>query len=169
MNILRLILALIVGTLLGILIAWWATHSMQPKNNHLDRSAMTMFIGSRLSDSSLKTFLDDRHIHGIKYFKFELDLEDKERLIKWLDLTEIPNLPERYLSSMDYLKKSSGWENFDWSTARIYSSVYCNVDGSENMFDLLLVDGKQVIYATLGYIHPKDLKHNAVACVEDKH
>lgn len=104
---------------------------------------------SRVVTSDVVLFKDDTVMHGPLFYRFEADAAGVRKLAELLDLQPVPRVPGFLAGRIDVARARTGWA-FDWAHGQVYAAFRCDA-AYETPFDVLLVDGRQVVYLTSGF------------------
>lgn len=110
---------------------------------------MADMMVSRVVTSDVAIFKDDTVMHGPVFYRFEADAADVRRLALLLDLRPVPRAPDHLAGRIEVARANAGWA-FDWAHARVQVAIRCE-PALEDPFDVLLVDGRRVVYLTSGF------------------
>jgi hypothetical protein len=132
----------------GLLAAAWSCRDyLAPEPQPSTRMADMML--SRVVPGEVAEFKDDTVMHGPLFYKFEGDAADVRRLVQLLDLRPVPRVPGYLAGRIEVAKSRTGWA-FDWAHAQVQVAIHCE-PALEDPFDVLLVDGRRVVYLTSGF------------------
>ena len=128
---------------------FWPTAPVDP-----EQEAWPHFAGSlvynRVDADGLETFKDTTMMHGPRSFYFQTN--DVGRLVQWLRLKPHKGVPRpEYEVPVQTLRSATHWP-INWETQNVFLIYHCGrglpMDSNDDSFDMLLVDGKKVVYMT---------------------
>jgi|GEM_PF-5454733 len=120
-------------------------HAPEPQPS----TRMADMMVSRVVASDVAIFKDDTVMHGPLFYRFEADAADVHRLALLLDLRPAPRVPAYLAGRIEIARARTGWA-FDWARAQVQVAIHCD-PALEHPFDVLLVDGRWVVYLTSGF------------------
>lgn len=125
--------------------------------------SMGALLLSRGGISDVQQYKDNTAIHGPTYFYFQASHENAERLINWLGLKKHPSAPDIFASSIKATLIETKW-NFNLGASQVYLAYYCRpFDGLNWSLDLLLINDRNVIFLTDGYVPQNSMKTDEAA------
>lgn len=152
------------ASLLAVCIVFFSGAILFGCQPHIDEGTPEKRLGSLLLSRGgiieVQQYKDDTAIHGPTYFYFQSSPESVERLIFWLGLRRHKSIPDVFSSSIKATVGKKKW-NFDVSVSQIYLTYYCRpFDGSNWSMDLLLVNDRNVIFITEGYVPQNSTRYD---------
>lgn len=144
---------LVIGLVgIGIAIALFIVLDMGSDIEMSTDAKLASYIFFKASIGKIEEFKDESILHGPTYFYFQTNEDDILRIVEWLELKPREKQPSLFTELIINAKSQVSWD-FDWYTKHVFVIYYCNASGFDWGFDMLLVDGKNVVYVTSGFIH----------------
>jgi hypothetical protein len=147
----------LVGALLGLVgvtLALLLSSCQEPVHERDPQEFFAGIVLSRGGIRDVRVFKDITYMHGLKYFYFQADQPQINRLVSSLDLRKSEEMPEHLPKMAREAASKAGWQ-FNWTMTQAYLAYYCNpdnVDGTNSSIDMLLVSNGQSIFVTQGYL-----------------
>ncbi len=144
----------LMGLLCSSAIFGLGLYLFSPNENEISRRELALALLSRADVGKVEMYEDTSIMHGPIYFYFESD--DTDHFAQWLKLKAQKEMPRLFKSVVKHAQSEVKWP-FNWETQNIYAIFYCGKEHYESASDMLLVDGRKVVYMTAGV--PYDLKN----------
>lgn len=128
---------------------FWPAVPVDPEQEAWNRFAGSL-VYNRVDADGLETFKDTTMMHGPRSFYFQT--KDVGRLAQWLRLKPHKGVPRpEYEVPLKTLRSATHWP-INWDTENVFLIYHCGqglpMDSEQDSFDMLLVDGKKVVYMT---------------------
>lgn len=129
-----------------------------------NRLAVSLF--ARASTSKVEMYKDRNIMHGPIYYYFKPT--DTGSLVQWLQLKPHRKVPDDLGLLIKHARLEVNWP-FNWETQNVFVIYNCRGNETEPSFDMLLVDGTKVVYATDGYsVNREHLEDDPSLCLKTR-